>query len=48
MSSRMLKPGAQIPDVYVWTAPHERASLHELASERPLLLLFYLFDWSAT
>ena len=44
----MLKPGAKIPDVYVWTAPNERASLHELAAEGPLLLLFYVFDWSST
>ena len=28
--------------------PQERISLRELATDKPLLLLFYLFDWSAT
>ena len=44
----MLAVGDSIPDVQVWTAPNERVSLRELAAERPLLLLFYLFDWSST
>jgi len=44
----MLQAGAEIPDVQVWTGPNRPASLRELAAERPLLLLFYLFDWSAT
>jgi len=38
----------QVPDVRVWMAPQERVSLRELAAEKPLLLLFYLFDWSST
>jgi hypothetical protein len=29
-------------------APQEPVSLRELAEEKPLLLLFYLFDWSST
>jgi hypothetical protein len=37
-----------IPDVSVWMGPQERVSLRELAAEKPLLLVFYLFDWSAT
>jgi hypothetical protein len=28
--------------------PQEPVSLHDLTAEKPLLLLFYLFDWSAT
>ena len=28
--------------------PRERISLRELAGDKPLLLVFYLFDWSAT
>jgi hypothetical protein len=44
----MLAVGDQIPDVRVWMAPQEPVSLRELAAERPLLLLFYLFDWSST
>ena len=44
----MLQVGDQIPDVRIWMAPREEVSLRSLASEHPLLLLFYLFDWSAT
>ena len=44
----MLEIGDPIPEATVWTAVNERAGLHELAAEKPLLLVFYLFDWSAT
>jgi hypothetical protein len=44
----MLVVGQQFPDARVWMGPREPVSLRELATERPLLLLFYLFDWSAT
>jgi peroxiredoxin len=44
----VLVVGDPIPDVRLWTSPQERVSLRELAAERPLLLLFYLFDWSST
>ena len=44
----MLAVGEQIPDVRVWMGPLERVSVRELAAEKPLLLLFYLFDWSST
>jgi hypothetical protein len=44
----VLAPGDRIPDAEVWIAPREPVSLRELASEGPLLLLFYLFDWSST
>ena len=44
----MLKAGDRIPDVHVWKGPREDVSLRELAAEKPLLLLFYLFDWSST
>jgi peroxiredoxin len=44
----MLGPGDPIPDVQVWTTPNEHASLREIAAEGPILLLFYLFDWSST
>jgi peroxiredoxin len=44
----MLQVGEQIPDAHVWLAPREPVSLRELAAEKPLLLVFYLFDWSAT
>jgi hypothetical protein len=40
--------GDRIPDANVWTTPNERAGLLEIAAEGPILLLFYLFDWSST
>jgi hypothetical protein len=40
--------GQQVPDAQVWIGPREPASVRALAAERPLMLLFYLFDWSAT
>jgi hypothetical protein len=40
--------GERVPDVRVWLAPDEAATLAELARDRPALFLFYLFDWSAT
>ena len=44
----MLQVGEVFPDTQVWIGPREPVSLRELAAEKPLLLLFYLFDWSAT
>jgi len=44
----VLAIGDQFPDAQVWMGPRELVSLRGLAAERPLLLLFYLFDWSAT
>jgi len=44
----MLQVGERFPDARVWLGPREPVSLRELAADRPLLLLFYLFDWSAT
>jgi hypothetical protein len=45
----MLGAGDRAPlDAVVWTTPRERASVGDLIHERPLLLLFYLFDWSST
>ena len=44
----MLKVGEQVPEVEVWMGPREPVSIRGLAGEKPLLLLFYLFDWSAT
>ncbi len=35
-------------EAVVWTTPRERASIGDLIDDRPLLLLFYLFDWSTT
>jgi hypothetical protein len=37
-----------IPEAKVWLAPRESLSLGELVEDGPVLLLFYLFDWSGT
>jgi len=45
----VLEVGEKAPlDAVVWTTPHERATIRDLLHDRPLLLLFYLFDWSST
>ena len=44
----MLRAGDTIPDVSVQTGPGETVGLRALAAEGPILLLFYLFDWSST
>jgi len=44
----VLQVGDSIPDARVWLAPRESLALDELVEEGPILLLFYLFDWSGT
>jgi len=44
----MLAAGDRIPDARVWTTPQESATVAEIIRDRPILLLFYLFDWSST
>ena len=44
----MLRPGDPCPDVLVWTAPRESASVRGLGGGGATLLLFYLFDWTGT
>jgi hypothetical protein len=44
----MLAVGDRVPSARVWTTPHESATIDELVADGPILLLFYLFDWSAT
>jgi hypothetical protein len=44
----MLTHGQPVPEVSLWTAPHERQTLAEILDGAPALFLFYLFDWSAT
>ena len=44
----MLDVGDRMPDATVWRAPRQPVTLSELAAGRPMLLVFYLFDWSAT
>ena len=44
----MLSVGDRIPEARVWTTPQESATLEQLVSDGPILLFFYLFDWSST
>jgi hypothetical protein len=44
----VLEVGNRIPEAVVWTTPQESATLAQLVSDGPILLFFYLFDWSAT
>jgi hypothetical protein len=44
----MLSVGDRIPDALVWTTPQESATIAQIAADGPILLLFYLFDWSST
>ena len=44
----MLSVGGQAPDARVWLDADTPVTVPELASKRPLLLLFYLFDWTGT
>jgi hypothetical protein len=44
----LIAVGERAPDARVWLAPRESAALSELWRESPVLLLFYLFDWSST
>jgi hypothetical protein len=42
----VLAAGDRIPDVRVWLGPRESLSLRDLVDQGPILLFFYLFDWS--
>lgn len=44
----MLAVGDRIPRATVFLGPNEPLTLHELVEDGPKLLVFYLFDWSAT
>ena len=44
----MLRPGDHVPQATVWLAPREPMPIGKLAAEMPILLFFYLFDWSST
>ena len=48
ISEIVLDVGAQIPDVTVAGQEGEPVALAALAAEGPLLLAFYLFDWTGT
>jgi peroxiredoxin len=44
----VLGVGDTIPDATVWHSSREQARLAELVADGPILLVFYLFDWSST
>ena len=45
----MLAIGDRAPlEATVWRPPAEAVTLGELLAEGPILLLFYLFDWTGT
>jgi hypothetical protein len=44
----VLEVGAAVPKATVWTAPREATSVDALVRDGPVLLVFYLFDWSST
>jgi peroxiredoxin len=44
----MLSVGERVPDARVQRAPGDATTLAELAADGPILLVFYLFDWSST
>ena len=45
----MLGVGDRIPfEATVWTEPRTAATFAEILADGPILLLFYLFDWSPT
>ena len=44
----MLAVGDAIPSATVWSGPNEAVDVRDLPREGPILLVFYLFDWSST
>jgi hypothetical protein len=38
----------EMPDATVWLESRDAVALRDLATDGPILLLFYLFDWSST
>ena len=44
----MLEVGSQVPEARVQLAPGEETSIAKLVADGPVLLVFYLFDWSST
>jgi peroxiredoxin len=44
----VLAVGDRIPEAQVWLAPREPILLSDLVQEGPVVILFYLFDWSGT
>jgi hypothetical protein len=45
----MISPGDRAPlEATVWLGPNERMTFADILESGPILLLFYLFDWTST
>jgi hypothetical protein len=44
----VLGVGDRIPEATVFAGPREPVTLASLVEDGPVLLVFYLFDWSST
>jgi len=44
----MVVVGDRIPEARVWTLERAQVPLQSLLADGPILLLFYLFDFSST
>ena len=44
----MIEAGQSAPEARLYGAPGEKKTLAELWADGPILLVFYLFDWSST
>jgi hypothetical protein len=44
----VLSEGDRLPEATVFLGPNEPVTLCDLVEDGPKLLVFYLFDWSAT
>jgi hypothetical protein len=44
----MLAAGDSVPAATVFLGPNEPVTMSDLVEDGPKLLVFYLFDWSAT
>ena len=46
----MIEPGASVPPARVWVEPDDGSDglIGSLADDGPILLLFYLYDWTGT
>jgi peroxiredoxin len=44
----VLEVGDRVAEATVFRSPGESVSLRDLAADGPVLLVFYLLDWSST
>jgi hypothetical protein len=45
----MLQVGDKVPlEAKVWLGPNDEVSFADIVEDGPVLLLFYLFDWTGT